>query len=131
MSFSVGNNYTNPYSSGSSNVNRTSGFDVGKIAGIQIKSADLKKFGIAPEDFAKVDTDEDGSINASEFLSAGINISSIFNAYKAQATRIDGAFLPEGSEPPQNKQNNLNQNSLERPSVANHPHLAKNLDLSA
>lgn len=151
MSLSIGGNYSNPYGSygtsgGGSNVKRVSGFDASKIQSIVIKSDDMKKYGINEEDFFKVDVDEDGTINASEFLGSGISITSIFNAFKSFAESIEGAYEPEGTQqsqgakqvqenrnPYQNKNhfgtNPMNNNSLMRPSVANPSFLAKNINL--
>lgn len=151
MSLSIGGNYSNPYASygssgGGSNVKRVNGFDASKIQSIIIKSDDMKKYGIDEEDFFKVDADEDGIINASEFLDLGISITSIFDAFKSSAESIEGAYEPEGTEkaqgiqqvqenqnPYKNKNlfgtNPMNNHSLMRPSVANHPFLAKNMDL--
>lgn len=145
MSLSIGGNFSNPYGGGS-NVKRVNGFDASKIQSIVIKSDDMKKYGINEEDFFKVDIDEDGTINASEFLGSGISITSIFNAFKSFAESIEGAYEPEGIQQSQGAQqvqenqnpyqnrnmfgtNPMNNNSLMRPSVANHQFLAKNMDL--
>lgn len=118
------------------------GFNPGKIQKIVISSDDMDKYGIDSDDFAKVDTNEDGLISASEFLASGIDISSIFNAFKQEATRIEGAYV-DNSNNVENNSNNNNQGnnfgnpiqqqkySLNHPSVANHPFLAQNLDFSA
>ncbi len=127
MSLSIGGNYTH-------------GFNTGKIQRITISSDDIKKYGIDIDDFNKVDADEDGLITASEFLSSGISVSSIFNAFKQEATKIEGAYVDSTNNIAQNNNNNQNrfgnpiqqQNpSLNHPSVANHPFLAQNLDYSA
>ena len=131
MSLSIGNVSASNY---------ISGFNTSKIQRITISSDDIKKLGIDRDDFNKVDADEDGLITASEFLSSGMSISSIYNAFKAEAQKIDGAFLQSPNIAQNNQNNNQNrfgnpiqqpQNSLTRPSVANHPFLAKNLDFSA
>lgn len=139
MSLSIGSNYT--YGGNVSASNYVSGFNTSKIQSIIIDGDDIKKLGIDEDDFAKVDADEDGLITASEFLSSGMSISSIFNAFKAEAQKIDGAYLDPTNIAQNNQNNNQNkfgnplqqqqQNSLTRPSVANHPFLAKNLDFSA
>ena len=131
MSLSIGNVSASSY---------VSGFNPSKIQRITISSDDIKKLGIDIDDFNKVDADEDGLITASEFLSSGMSIGSIYNAFKAKAQKIDGAFLQSPNIVQNNQNNNQNrfgnpilqpQNSLTRPSVANHPFLAKNLDFSA
>ena len=127
MSLSIGGNYVH-------------GFNAGKIQPITISSDDIKKYGIDNDDFNKVDADEDGLITASEFLSSGISVSSIFNAFKQEATKIEGAYVDSTNNITQNNSNNQNRfgnpihqqkPSLNHPSVANHPFLAQNLDYSA
>ena len=132
MALSIGGSYNIP------SVNYVNGFNASKIQNIVIDGDDLDKYGIDPEDFNEVDSNEDGIITASEFLSSGIDISSIFNAYKQLASRIEGAYVEPGNNIAQNNntQNGVSnpiqqQNSLNHPSVAHHPFLAQNIDFSA
>ncbi len=133
MALSIGGSYNIP------SVNYVNGFNASKIQNIVIDGDDLDKYGIDPEDFSEVDSNEDGIITASEFLSSGIDITSIFNAYKQLASRIEGAYVEPGNNIAQNNntQNGVSnpiqqqQNSLNHPSVAHHPFLAQNIDFSA
>lgn len=134
MSLSVGGSYN------ISSTNYVNGFNAGKIQRITISSDDIKKYGIDIDDFNKVDKDQDGLISASEFLSSGISISSIYNAFKQEATKIDGAYVDSTNNIARNNNNEQNgfanpiqqqKPSLNHPSVANHPFLAHNLDFNA
>lgn len=125
------------------------GFNTSKIQSIVIDGNDMKKLGIDEKDFSDADANGDGLISASEFLSQGMGIISVLNAFKREAMQIDGAYLQHPEKiSRQNNTNNIAQsnpnqyqnrsanpvqtpNSLTHPSLANHEYLAKNLDFSA
>ncbi len=114
--------------------NLVQGFNTKKIQNIKISSDDISKYGINIDEFNKVDTNQDGLITANEFLSSGLNIASIFNAFKQEATQIDGAYINDNNMDKnnsnnQNKFNNPTQQyTLNHPSFVNHPYLGQNLD---
>ena len=72
----------------------SNGFILPKIQSLVISSDDREKYGISLEDWEKVDKDGDWLITADEFLSSGMNISSIFNAYKTLAMSNDAYVSP-------------------------------------
>lgn len=119
-------------------LNISNGFILPQIQTITINSKDAEKYGIKSEDWAKVDTNNDGIITASEFINKGMNISSIFNTYKTLATNT-GAYI-EGPQQTQTldpiNDRNFAQNSVQQPFSLNHPQvknsfLANNCDFMA
>lgn len=72
----------------------SNGFILPKLQSIVIKSDDMQKYGIKPEDWAKVDKNDDGLITATEFMTSGMGVSSIFNAYKTLAMSNDAYVNP-------------------------------------
>lgn len=84
------------------------GFVMSKLQGITISSDDMQKYGIKPEDWQKVDKDGDYLITAAEFMANGMNIASIFNAYKTLAT-ASGAYVTPAQQAQMqaNPQNNM------------------------
>ena len=132
-------------------VSIVNGFDVPKIQSLEISNDDIKKLGIKPEDFSKVDKNQDGRITYDEFLSSGINYSSIYNAYKGMALEekgyLEGDALriaqetgniddPEktannqGMQNPYATRNLAANNNLNHPAVTN-PALANKFDYMA
>ena len=75
----------------------SNGFILPKIQGITISSDDREKYGISLDDWRKVDKDGDWLITADEFLSSGMSISSIFNAYKMLA-KSNNAYVSPSEE---------------------------------
>ena len=116
------------------------GFILPQIQSIAINSKDAEKYGINSEDWAKVDTTKDGIISASEFLANGMNISTIFNAYKQLAVNA-GAYIDPAKDNQTNPinplyDNNFAKNSIQQPFNLNHPQikspfLANNCDFMA
>ena len=72
----------------------SNGFILPKIQSLVISSDDREKNGISLDDWEKVDKDGDGLITADEFLSSGMSISSIFNAYKMLAMSNNAYVTP-------------------------------------
>lgn len=116
------------------------GFVAPKIQNLQLKDKDCKKYGIKADDFEKVDKNKDGLISADEFLGSGLDVYSVFNAFKTMAKQNDG-FLEgdvlKNSESIQGAQNvNLknpqknssNINSLNRNGVENNEQNSYNLN---
>lgn len=115
-------------------VNSVHGFVVPKIQSLELSSKDCKKYGINEDDFDKADKNHDGRINASEFLSSGINILSIFNAFKTMAVPVGGfEEKTNQNDLSQNSGNDTNKNNtynLSRPNVSN-PYTANHYDYLA
>lgn len=104
-------------------VNAVNGFIPTKIQSIRISSDDCEKYGIKIEDFNKFDKNEDGLIDAKEFLGGGISEISIFNAFKTMAKPV-GGFTDqkvdnneEEQQSPANHQNKMY--GLNHPNVSN------------
>ena len=72
----------------------SNGFILPKIQSLVISSDDREKYGISLEDWEKVDKDGDWLITADEFLSSGMSIASVFNAYKTLAKSNDAYVTP-------------------------------------
>lgn len=88
------------------------GFILPKMQSIVIKSDDMQKYGIKPEDWAKVDKNEDGLITADEFITNGMSIGSIFNAYRTLAMSHDAYVNPsQESQMNTNPQGNMFANN--------------------
>lgn len=140
-----------------SSVHLINGFDPSKMANFVILRADCKKYGINPDDFAKVDVDHRGDITMDEFLQHGMGYASIFSVFKTQAEQrkaysdpgtknnesVQNKNTVQGMDNPMNSANlsalsqnksffgnSSQKNNLYHPSIAGHQSLGHNFDYS-
>lgn len=102
-------------------LNTIQGFIPSKIQSVRISYDDCKKYGIKIEDFNKADKNEDGLIDADEFLTEGITELSIFNAFKQLAKSVNG-YCEENNN--NNNQKNLTLNNTNEISAPKNPNIS-------